>query len=373
MTSRHKLLLALAALAVAVLALPAPGQAQLNRVSVNQIIGTLPETKGGTGQSSYTIGDMLYANTATTLSKLAAVASGRILRAAGAATAPAYSTSTYPDTVNAGDVLVASGANAIAGTACAASTVLAGGTPAACTATPTVTSHTASQTALAVTPTDGGVLINTTAATGGATVQMAPRIRFRGNAWDTSASETVDFTIENLPATAATPTGTFRVGYSLNGGAYTYPFSMTSAGAVTFLGSITSTGSGLGVANGASISFSGASRFLSATDKLMLLRDSGSTTGMEFNGGTPTLGTCTGGTLVSGSHNGMGRITGTTGGTCAVNFGTPNYTNAPYCFAIDETAGGIVNTSGESTSTFTISNITSGHAVKFHCDGRIGT
>jgi hypothetical protein len=88
-----KLVLALLAVFVAASFLPAPAvlQAQLNRVSVNQIIGTLPATTGGTGQSSYTIGDLLYASSSTALSKLAAVATGQVLTSAGTGTAPAYS------------------------------------------------------------------------------------------------------------------------------------------------------------------------------------------------------------------------------------------------------------------------------------------
>lgn len=90
--------------------------------------------------------------------------------------------------------------------------------------------QTFSGTALGTTSTDGIILSNTTAATSGATVQISPRFKLRGTAWDTAASETVDFFLENLPATAATPTGTFQLGYSLNGAAATYPLKVTSAG-----------------------------------------------------------------------------------------------------------------------------------------------
>ncbi len=45
---------------------------------------------GGTGFSSYAIGDILYASGTTTLAKLAAVADGSVLRSAGVATAPVY-------------------------------------------------------------------------------------------------------------------------------------------------------------------------------------------------------------------------------------------------------------------------------------------
>ncbi len=45
---------------------------------------------GGTGNSSYTIGDILYASGTTTLSKLAGVATGNALISGGASTAPSW-------------------------------------------------------------------------------------------------------------------------------------------------------------------------------------------------------------------------------------------------------------------------------------------
>lgn len=53
-------------------------------------IVTLPATKGGTGFSSYVVGDMLYANTTTTLARLADVATGNVLRSGGVGVAPAW-------------------------------------------------------------------------------------------------------------------------------------------------------------------------------------------------------------------------------------------------------------------------------------------
>ena len=54
-------------------------------------LGTaLPATSGGTGQASYAVGDLLYASTTTALSKLAAVATGNVLRAKGVGVAPAW-------------------------------------------------------------------------------------------------------------------------------------------------------------------------------------------------------------------------------------------------------------------------------------------
>lgn len=51
---------------------------------------TVPQ--GGTGQTTYTIGDILYASNTNALSKLTAVATGKELRSAGTGTAPAYAT-----------------------------------------------------------------------------------------------------------------------------------------------------------------------------------------------------------------------------------------------------------------------------------------
>lgn len=54
------------------------------------VAGTLAEANGGTGQSSYTIGDLLYASGSTTLSKLADVATGNALISGGVGAAPAW-------------------------------------------------------------------------------------------------------------------------------------------------------------------------------------------------------------------------------------------------------------------------------------------
>lgn len=54
------------------------------------VTGTLPAANGGTGQTSYTVGDILYASSTTALSKLAAGTSGQVLTSNGAA-APTWS------------------------------------------------------------------------------------------------------------------------------------------------------------------------------------------------------------------------------------------------------------------------------------------
>lgn len=54
------------------------------------IAGTLDADNGGTGQSSYAVGDILYASTTSALSKLADVATGNALISGGVTTAPSW-------------------------------------------------------------------------------------------------------------------------------------------------------------------------------------------------------------------------------------------------------------------------------------------
>ena len=84
---------------------------------------------GGTGFSSYTIGDMFYASATTTFSKLAGVATGNVLLSGGVATAPAYGKvgltthisgilaeangGTNQSTYATGDILYATGSNTL--------------------------------------------------------------------------------------------------------------------------------------------------------------------------------------------------------------------------------------------------------------------
>jgi len=54
------------------------------------VAGTLVAVNGGTGQSSYAVGDLLYASTTTTLSKLPDVATGNALISGGVGVAPSW-------------------------------------------------------------------------------------------------------------------------------------------------------------------------------------------------------------------------------------------------------------------------------------------
>lgn len=54
------------------------------------LVGAVPPANGGTGQASYTVGDILYASGATALAKLSDVATGNVLISGGVGAAPSY-------------------------------------------------------------------------------------------------------------------------------------------------------------------------------------------------------------------------------------------------------------------------------------------
>ena len=66
----------------------APSWSQINLTT--GVTGTLPAANGGTGQSSYTTGDLLYASSSSALSRLADVAVGNVLLSGGVGVAPSW-------------------------------------------------------------------------------------------------------------------------------------------------------------------------------------------------------------------------------------------------------------------------------------------
>jgi len=71
----------------------------------------VPATDGGTGQSSWAIGDILIAPTTSTVGGLAGVATGSVLQSKGVSTAPAYSAWTIADPGASGGLLQSDGTN----------------------------------------------------------------------------------------------------------------------------------------------------------------------------------------------------------------------------------------------------------------------
>lgn len=98
------------------------------------LTNALAATSGGTGQSSYAVGDLLYANTTTTLAKLADVATGNVLRSGGVGVAPAWGKADLTTDVT-GTLPVASGGTGAA-TLAANNVLLGNGTSAVQTVAP---------------------------------------------------------------------------------------------------------------------------------------------------------------------------------------------------------------------------------------------
>lgn len=209
---------------------------------------------------------------------------------------------------------------------------------------------------IAVTSTDGLSLINNTPATGGVTVQMSPRLRWRGTAWDTAASETVDFFAEVLPATAATPTGTWKLGYSLNGAAATYPLTVTSAGNVFAAGFINSGGgTGSSQLNGNLMGFSGRITMTSLSDGNLALENSGLTIGSNLKvDALPTVssGFGTSPAVTAGSTPLAGSVNVGTGGVATsgiINFNGTAFPSAPFVVCMNTTTAAVLRCTSTTT------------------------
>ena len=88
--------------------------------------------------------------------------------------------------------------------------------------------------------TDGLVLGNTSPALVGAKVQMSPGASWIASAWDDDGAVSVQhkWRAEVLPASGNTVSSAWRLGVSVDGGAYIYPYTFTSGGSFTCAGTI---------------------------------------------------------------------------------------------------------------------------------------
>lgn len=66
------------------------GTTAINFYTLTDSSYVVPATTGGTGQTSYAVGDLLFANTTTTVSKLADVVVGNVLISGGVGVSPSY-------------------------------------------------------------------------------------------------------------------------------------------------------------------------------------------------------------------------------------------------------------------------------------------
>jgi hypothetical protein len=232
-------------------------------------------------------------------------------------------------------------------------------------------------TALTTTSTDGIISQNTTAALVGTTVQISPRIRLSGTAWDTddAVSRTVSFFTENLPATGNTVTGTWKLGYiDPVSAVITYPITVASSGTITSIGSFITSNGSVQAGAGNSFQINGRNILSSTADGLTNLFNNAGTVGVQLNTGTaaPTLTACGTGTVSANSRNSFGEITATGATACTVTFGAPNWTNAPFCVVTGDNA--LITTpyvSARSATAFTVSGLTAGDKFSYHCGGGV--
>jgi hypothetical protein len=78
-----------------------------------------------------------------------------------------------------------------------------------------------------------GISVSNTTIAAAAAQQISPPVRWLGNGWATTpvASQSVEFIADVLPVQGTTaPSATWRIGSSINGGAYSYQMVVTSAG-----------------------------------------------------------------------------------------------------------------------------------------------
>ena len=104
------------------------------------VASVVPAASGGTGITSYTTGDILYASGSTTLSKLAATTSGYVLTSNGSSTAPSWQLSSGGTTTNA--LTIGTGLSGTSFNGSAAVTIAIDSTVATLTGTQTLTNKT---------------------------------------------------------------------------------------------------------------------------------------------------------------------------------------------------------------------------------------
>lgn len=193
--------------------------------------------------------------------------------------------------------------------------------------------------AIGVTSTDGFTIQNPALSTASTTVQMSPRAKWCGTAYNSTsaASETDCFFAETLPATVAgTTTASWKIGVTINGTAATYPVIVSSAGALTASSTVNSGG-------GLYPHTSGRAFVDSLNDGWVKFENSAASVGVEFKvDALPTVssGFGTSPSITAGSSAFAGSVNVGTGGAATsgiINFNGTAFPSAPFCVANDAT------------------------------------
>lgn len=311
--------------------------------------GTVSVAKGGTAIASYAIGDLLYASGATTLSKLADVTAGRWLRSGGVTTAPAWSTTSIPNSATTGDVLIASGANTYANLAdvAAGSYLRAGGvTTAPVWSTVTLPNSAVVGDLLSVSGTN--VYANITAVGTGRVLSSMG--------------------VGTLPAWLTNPSSTtFEVSTAFLG-----PGTEATAGVVRLANTSLVTSRNAG--DSANITL------ITATAADRVVVGSAAATGATFTGAggslnlntnaTPTVsaGFGTGPTVATGSVPSLTKITiGSGGDTSGVLLFNQTWATAPLCFAQNQTTTQAIRTTPTTTQVTLTGTLAASDIIQIFC------
>lgn len=310
--------------------------------------GSIGVAQGGTGNASYTIGDLLQATGATTLTPLPAVSAGSFLRSGGVGAASAWSTAKWPNTAATGDVLYASGANQYANLAdvAAGSFLRSGGVGIA----PTWSTSTWPNALV-----QGDLIVATAANTAGVIAAVGTGRILSSNGvgaapvWLTNPTAST-FEVSTAfigPGTEAS-TGVFRL-------ANTSAINARNAGDTADLVLLTST----------------------AADRVLL--GGANTTGFTFatgsnnlyvQGTTPTISSGFGTTpAIAGTASTFRVTVGAGGDTTGVVLFSATWANAPVCQANNETTAQLVRATPTTTQVTIAGTMTAADVVSVTCVG----
>lgn len=313
------------------------------------VTGSLTAAAGGTGQTSYAIGDILYASGATTLSKLADVSAGSFLRSGGVTTAPAWSTTKWPNSATQGDLLYASAANQYANLAAVAagSFLRSAGTSTAPVWSTTTWPNSATQ---------GDLLVATAANTVGVITAVAT-----GRVLSSNGVGAAPVWLTN-PSSA-----TFEVSTAFLG-----PGTEASSGVVRLANTDTVAARNAGDTGDITLVTS------TAGDRVQL--GSANSTGLTVvtgsnnfyvQGTTPTISSGFGTTpSIAGTASTFKVTVGSGGDTTGVVLFALTWSNAPSCMANNETSAQLVRTTPTTTQVTLSGTMNASDVVSVVCFGR---
>ncbi len=130
------------------------------------------------------------------------------------------------------------------------------------------TTSTLTRTNILNTSTDGSIITNTTPSTSSAPVQRSPRLRLSGTAWNTGgtpASNTMNWSIENVPTSGNNPTSALSFNFDRNALGYSTALTLLNNGRLG-IGSISNPTSSLQLPAGSATANSSPLKFTAGTN-----------------------------------------------------------------------------------------------------------